>query len=247
MGEAARPGFAERAWGIEEYHCVQKQPSTQAEFEELFTATALRGGANRTDALGWAVLQADKLIDALDAKDAKEKVGTTPPLKPGTVSISINDLTLAKQAELRAAGINTFNIEFGGAKVLRSDGDNRFPVVISTNTTAPTWAEHTRPRTGTFQWGSTPIGPGWVQVGSDPVPATAPVPQPMASPSCPPGGCPPQPTRTLTWFLWVRRKDRSSRIGCAMVESRGVFVEWRDRLRDESYAKGIQLVVTRFY
>jgi subtilisin len=193
-----------------------KRVPTQAEFEKLFIASALRAGSNRSDELGWGVLRVNLLIEELD----KLAIPPAPTPKPGLVTISFTDLSAAKQIELRAVGVDVFSLTVGHSVK---------PSVVATNTTLtpaplkpacvmPEWAEQTRPRTGTYEWRDLPgVGPGWVQVGTDPVSLTAPVPRQMpaaAQPStCPPSGCPggvcpapvpSQSTRSIPLFprLW---------------------------------------------
>lgn len=187
----ATPAMAAAAGAyIQRCRELSRKPS-QAEFEELFKLSSLRNTKepSRTDALGWGVLRADKLIEALDDKHTKEQP-TKPPTGPKSLVLTLADLSPAKQAELKLAGVTKFSLEIGhdGVAPKNVPGLTVYPV------TQPQLAPvNVAPEIRSTPWPGVPFGPAGV-----PVPTA--VAAPVVSSGCSGGVCPTQSTRSIPWI-----------------------------------------------
>lgn len=107
------------------------------------------------------------------------------PGKPLVVTITMGDLTAAKQAELQAGGVTTFRLEVGHGTGGTLPSAPVMPTIKTQPAPVPAPAPVYQPQPVPGYW-SPPAQPWY-----PPVPQ--PVPQYMPQRTCPPGGCQPCP------------------------------------------------------
>lgn len=149
---------------------LSANPTVPAADRQRQFSAALRKASsfpdNRHPARGYGLPDAGKLLASAPAPQP-------PKDRPFVVTIGLEDLSAAKQAELRAGGVDTFRLEIGHG--IRPGGVRAVAPV-------PTYQPQQQPQPVFGQW--VPPAQPWHPPVTYPAPMRMPAPQ-----TCPPGGC----------------------------------------------------------